>query len=281
MWKDPMFTAVFFTNTLPSAPGNERGITEAFLRGGPVAAQLRPLLFLSHRARSVALRSSLKAVGFGFDTIAPPKRDQITRSHRGMLVRAGEENGRNISVRREWGSWVYSRAKAHSSPGTEILCPAALSSQVPGRKKAGGREGRGCSLKRKRATSAERRDSYHRSGDIPSWWVLFQHGRHPSMKHTRRVCQRRAGEPCKSDKNGTAFATMPQNVLFYREFSIKASSLEERRSCSSLKEKKSEEPWWMLHYIARCPAHSVQLCCHHWFNCGNRTKSNGRAVSVL
>ncbi len=63
------------------------------------------------------------------------------------------------------------------------------------------------------------------------------------MKHTRCVCQRRAGEPCKSDKNGTAFAAMSQNVLFYREFSIKASSLEERRSCSSLKEKKSEEPW--------------------------------------
>ncbi len=25
MWKDPMFTAVFFTNTLPSAPGTEWG----------------------------------------------------------------------------------------------------------------------------------------------------------------------------------------------------------------------------------------------------------------
>ncbi len=43
--------------------------------------------------------------------IAPTKRDQIARSCRGMLVRAGEENRRNLSVGRKWGTWVYSRRK--------------------------------------------------------------------------------------------------------------------------------------------------------------------------
>ncbi len=41
-------------------------------------------------------------------------------------------------------------------------------SQVPGRKKAGGREGQDFSLKSKLTASTERRDSYHRSGDLPS-----------------------------------------------------------------------------------------------------------------
>ncbi len=46
-----MFTTVFFTNTLPSAPGTERGArghNRGFLRGGPAGAGLSPLLFLSH-----------------------------------------------------------------------------------------------------------------------------------------------------------------------------------------------------------------------------------------
>ncbi len=101
--------------------------------------------------------------------------------------------------------------KAHSSLGAEILCSAAFSTQVPGKKSAEGHEGRGCSLKRKQDVITERRDSYHRSGDIPSRKALFQHGRCTSMKHTRRVCQR--------DKNGAAYATMPLNVLFYRGLS--------------------------------------------------------------
>ncbi len=34
------------------------------------------------------------------------------------------------------------------------------------------------------------------------------------MKQTRRVCQRRAGEPCMSDNNGTALATTPRKFAF-------------------------------------------------------------------
>ncbi len=82
---------------------------------------------------------------------------------RGMLVRTGENS--------LWGRVRYAGvqlAQAHSSPSVEILCPAAYSSQVPGRKKSGRREGWSCSLKRKIAASAERRDSCHRISDIPS-----------------------------------------------------------------------------------------------------------------
>ncbi len=91
--------------------------------------------------------------------------------------------------------------------GRSIICPADFSSQVQGRKRAGGREELSRSLKRKLSVSAERRNSYPHSGDIPSWWVLFQRGRHQSMKHTSRDRQQRAGEPCTSNSYGVAFST--------------------------------------------------------------------------
>ncbi len=53
--------------------------------------------------------------------------------------------------------------------GRSIICPADFSSQVHGRKRAGGRKGLSRSLKRKLSVSAERRNSYPHSGDIPSW----------------------------------------------------------------------------------------------------------------
>ncbi len=48
-----MFTTVFYTSTLPSAPGTEQGArrhNRGFLRGSPDAAGLSPLLFLSRRS---------------------------------------------------------------------------------------------------------------------------------------------------------------------------------------------------------------------------------------
>ncbi len=39
------------------------------------------------------------------------------------------------------------------------------------------------------------------------------------MKHTRRVCQRGAGEPRKSDKNEVAFATTSKKLALIEEFS--------------------------------------------------------------
>ncbi len=53
MWKDPKFTTVFSTNTLPSAPGTEQGArrhNRGFFRGGLAAAGLGPLIFLSLRS---------------------------------------------------------------------------------------------------------------------------------------------------------------------------------------------------------------------------------------
>ncbi len=90
------------------------------------------------------------------------------------------------------------------SPGAEILCPAVFSSQVPGRKKTGGREGRGHSLKRKRSASAERRDWCSRSENNQSQRVRHLHGISPSRKHTRCDRHRRAGETCTSRSNGAA-----------------------------------------------------------------------------
>ncbi len=52
--KHPVFTTVFSTNTLPSAPRTERGAwrqNRGFLRGSPAAARLGPFLFLSLRSR--------------------------------------------------------------------------------------------------------------------------------------------------------------------------------------------------------------------------------------
>ncbi len=52
-WNDPMFTTVFFTNTLLSAPGTEQGArrhNRGFLRGGLAAAGLSHFLFLSLRS---------------------------------------------------------------------------------------------------------------------------------------------------------------------------------------------------------------------------------------
>ncbi len=70
MWKDPMLTAVFFTNILPSAPGTEWGArrhNRGFLRGGLAAAGLSPFLFLSHRSRR---RSRLLAHYLGPGSLA-------------------------------------------------------------------------------------------------------------------------------------------------------------------------------------------------------------------
>ncbi len=50
LWKYPMFTTVFFTNTLPSEHGTERGArrhNRGSFRAGLAAAGLSPFLFLS------------------------------------------------------------------------------------------------------------------------------------------------------------------------------------------------------------------------------------------
>ncbi len=80
---------------------------------------------------------------------------------------------------------------------------------------------RGAGLLSEKKVSRERREEKLIS---PQWWhsvlvKLFQRWRRPSVKHTCRVFQWCAGEPCTSDKSGGALATTPRHLLFYRGFS--------------------------------------------------------------
>ncbi len=95
-------------------------------------------------------------------------------------------------------------AWARFQPGAENLCPAVFSSQVPERKKTGGREGRDRSLKRKRCACAERRDWCSRSESNQNQRARHPHGLSPGRKHTRCDRHRRAGLPCTSRSNGAA-----------------------------------------------------------------------------
>ncbi len=75
-----------------------------------------------------------------------------------------------------------------------------------GGKKAGGHEGQSCSLKRKLAASAERRDSCHHSSDIPS-----------VSAETHLPCLSAAvqGSPTRVTKTVRHFQQRQWNMLFY------------------------------------------------------------------
>ncbi len=85
---------------------------------------------------------------------------------------------------------------ARLSPAAQILCPLFFSSQIPWRKKTGGREGWSRSLKRKLTTSAERQDWNTRSASIS-----------PSVTHTQHECHQRVGDSRTSYNDGATFAT--------------------------------------------------------------------------
>ncbi len=98
-------------------------------------------------------------------------------------------------------------AWARFSLAVRIICPAVFSSQVPGRKKTGGREGRSRSLKWKLSVSTGRQDWNSRNESSQSRCVQRQRGISPSMTHTQCECHQRAGETCTSFNDGAAFAT--------------------------------------------------------------------------
>ncbi len=180
------------------------------------------------------------------------------------------------------GGW---RQREKTLCGERVRCV-----QVPERKKAGGREGRGCSMKRKLAASTETHVTAvvkFRPGEC-----CFRVGRAQAWNTLAVLAAWRAGELCTSDKNGAAFATTPKKCALIEEVSdqlwtsccrrcglprsgvsaeqsevwilcnglfnaLKASSLVEQRSCSRRWRRINlrslgEYP----HYIARCPAHS-------------------------
>ncbi len=143
--------------------------------------------------------------------IASTEWDQIARSRRVMLVWVGEENGWELFVGREWGTRGHSRCeltrlRALSSSALLLFPLRSLLSE----KKAN------------RECREERLISLQWWHSVPVRWVLFQHGWHPSMKHTRCVCQWHAGEPCTIDKNSVAFATT-FGICFFGEMLLKES----------------------------------------------------------
>ncbi len=101
-----------------------------------------------------------------------------THSHQTRLDRSQPQRDAGPGERREQEKPLYEERERHAgaqlawvhlSQSAEFLCPTAFSSQVPGRKEAGGREGQSRFLKRKLTASAERRDSYPcvaRSGQV-------------------------------------------------------------------------------------------------------------------
>ncbi len=95
-------------------------------------------------------------------------------------------DGRHVGINPTW---------ARLSPAAQILCPAVFFSQIPWRKKTGGREGWSRSLKRKLTTSAERQDWNTRSASIS-----------PSVTHTQHECHQRVGDSRTSYNDGATFA---------------------------------------------------------------------------
>ncbi len=124
-----------------------------------------------------------------------PQRDADRVGWRGQANALSVVMARHAGIEPTW---------ARLSPAARILCPAVFSSQVPGRKKTCGHEGRSHSLKIKLSASAERQD----------WNFRYESGISPSMIHTQRECHQCAGETCTSYNDGAAFATTPLNWLF-------------------------------------------------------------------
>ncbi len=112
-------------------------------------------------------------------------------------------------------------AWARLSPAAQILCPAAFHSQVPGRKKRGGREELSVSVERQDWNS--RNEGSQSSGG--------NHGISPSMTHTSAWVS--SGETCTSYNDGTAFATTPWNLLFCEALWIDARWLQRMTELAS------------------------------------------------
>ncbi len=123
-----------------------------------------------------------------------------------------------------WSCWVKRTDECSLSlwwrRGTRAFCQCELTchqpqkssarcffSQIPGRKKTGGRKGRSCSLKSKLTASAKRQGWNAPSANNQPRWSQHQRGISPSMTHTQRECHQRAGDSRTSYNNSMAFAT--------------------------------------------------------------------------
>ncbi len=240
MWKDPMFTGVFFTNTLPSAPGTERcnrKHNRVFLRGGPSAVGFSPLLFLSHWSGRHLRHWVQHYLGPGSISL------RWVASGRAWAAVLGLGGWLNTWV---GANWRQLEAAVELEPlGQEashclgrLLCGCEAFSEV-------------LYCRTKQACGGDRRVD---EGDL----IRILH-----LRQVREGRQIVAGNPWTS----CCFESRIAKILL-----------------SSLKEKKSEEPWrmpalyshithpiwWVL---AGFPAiwYAVQLHCHHWFICSHCT----------
>ncbi len=93
-----------------------------------------------------------------------PRRDADRVGWRGQANALSAVMARHVGIEPAW---------ARLSPAAKVLCPAAFSSQVPGRKKRGGCEERSRSLKRKLSKSVERQDWSSRNGSSQSRWGTY------------------------------------------------------------------------------------------------------------
>ncbi len=148
----------------------------------------------------------------------------------GQVGKKGREKSLCVAKARHAGS---EPAWARSQPGAENLCPAIFSSQVPGRKKTGGRKGRDRSLKRKRCACAESRDWCSRSENNQNQRARHPHGISPGRKHTRCDRHRRAGETCTSRSNGAALERRFALLETYVIWSADSGSERDRNCCDA------------------------------------------------
>ncbi len=141
------------------------------------------------------------------------KRVHVTNC-RGTLIMLSEEDGRMLSPSAETArhAGIKPTCACHQPLKSSARC---FFSQIPGRKKTGGREGWSRLLKRKLTASTNRQDWNTRSASIQPRWAQRQRGISPSVTHTQRECHQRAGDSRTSYNDGAAYATMlGWNLLF-------------------------------------------------------------------
>ncbi len=194
-----------------------------------------------------------------------PRRDADRAGWRGQANALSAVMARHADIEPAW---------ARLSPAAQILCPAAFSSQVPGRKKRAGHEGRRHALKRKLSMSVERQNwnSCNESGQ--SHWAQLQRGISPSMTHTQRECHPRVRETYNTSCSFVRlFGSTPVSCREWQSLQagrcerswsgclrrFNGGSWRQQRREFVTEENKSEIRWQAAVYIARHTYHFGRL----------------------
>ncbi len=208
------------------------------MQGGGVVVRAWQLLCIWSRQWQVVVHLALSA---------PTEWDQIACSCRGMMVQAGEENGRKLSVGKEWGTWGYSQRK--------LIHLRSLRSSAPlffPRRSLGGKK-----QEVARGGVALWKESYPRA----------QRETHVTVVVTFHPC-----ECCFSMGGAQAWNTLAVFVSDVQGILAQVTKTALHSMTSSLIEWRSCSRRWRTrnlrslgecpHYIAICPAHSGGLSSH-------------------